>query len=93
MKKKISGVQIVTSIYGLLYLLFFVVSFIPSKDGSPVSDLVPFNPFDLEQIVNKLLFIIFLVGLFMTWKNKLIGGLFLLFTFIGMLCEIGRAHV
>lgn len=86
MKKYFSGLQIVAFIYGLLYLLFFIYSFIPSENGNPVSDLVPYKPYDLEQIVNKFLFVFFLVGLIMSWKNKLISGILLILTYIGMIC-------
>jgi len=83
-KKKHKGLQIAIYIYGLLYLIFFIVSFIPSENGNPVSDMVPFDPFDFEQIVVKLLFIIFVIGLVMTWKNRLIAGIIFIFWWICM---------
>jgi hypothetical protein len=85
-KKNFSGLQLITSIYGLLYLLFFIVSFIPFKEGGPVSDMVPFKPFDLEQIVVKLLFVVFIFGYYMTWKNKGVAGLIFILWWIGMWC-------
>jgi hypothetical protein len=43
-KKKIipTTLQILTSIYALLYLIFIIENFFPSKD---------FNPYDLENII------------------------------------------
>ena len=78
--------QIVTTLYGLLYLIFFVMSFIPSPGGNPVSDNPNFDPWDLEMIFVKLLFVVFLVGYFYSWKNKGIAGLIFILWFILMVC-------
>jgi hypothetical protein len=85
-KIKFTRLQMITGIYGLFYLVFFIASFFPSNSGNPTSDLVPYHPFDLEQILNKLLFLLFLTGFYLTWKHEALGGLLLIFTFIGMCC-------
>jgi hypothetical protein len=81
-----SALQVATTIYGLLYLFFFIVSFIPSGAGNPISDSPNFDPWDLEMIFVKLLFVVFLVGYFYSWKNGGIAGLIFLFWFILMVC-------
>ena len=79
------GLLITTSVFGLLYLLFIIVSFIPAPGGgSPVSTRVPFEPFDLEQIFVKLLFLLFLIGYLVVWKNELIGGAVFLLWWVAM---------
>jgi hypothetical protein len=78
-KKRSAGLLLATSVFGLLYLAFIILSFIPAQEGSPVSTTVPFKPFDLEQICVKLLFLLFLVGYVAAWKNEgVAGGTFLL---------------
>jgi hypothetical protein len=77
-------IQIITMIYGLLYLAFFVVSFIPSDTGNPVSDNPFFDPWDAEQIWVKLQFLLFLVGFYYSWKSKLISGIIYLVWYAGM---------
>jgi hypothetical protein len=81
-RRRSKALLIATSIFGVLYLIFFILSFIPAgmfggvfgPGGSPVSSTVPFEPFDLEQIFVKLLFLLFLVGYIVVWKNEGIGG-------------------
>jgi len=82
-----SALQVATTIYGLLYLYFFIWSFIhTSGAGNPISDNPNFDPWDLEMIFVKLLFVVFLVGYFYSWKNERIAGLIFLFWFILMVC-------
>ena len=69
--------QILTSIYALLYLIFIIDNFLPAKD---------FNPYDLENIIIKLLFVLFLVGYYLSWKNEGWAGLIFIFWWIGMWC-------
>jgi len=69
--------QILTSIYALLYLVFIIDNFLPAKD---------FNPYDLENIIVKLLFVLFLVGYYLSWNNEGGAGLIFIFWWIGMLC-------
>lgn len=81
-RRRSKALLIPTSIFGLVYLIFIILSFIPARmfggvfgpGGSPVSSTVPFEPFDLEQIFVKLLFLLFLVGYLAVWKNEGIGG-------------------
>ncbi len=61
---------IITSVYGLLYLLFIIDNFIPTEN---------FNPYDLENSVVKLAFVIFLLGFYMSWKNERIAGIVFIF--------------
>jgi hypothetical protein len=77
---------IATSVFGLLYLAFIVLSFIPAQEGSPVSSAVPFRPFDLEQICVKLLFLLFLVGYFAAWKNEGVAGAIFILWYGAMWC-------
>ena len=73
--------KIITSIYGLLYLIFIIDIFIPSKDEPP-ADI-------LWMVIVNLLFIVFLFGCFMfLWKNKWVGGLIFLIWYLGM-CYLG----
>jgi hypothetical protein len=65
---------VLLTIYGILYLVFVIIGFIPSQEGSPVSDSVPYHPFALEGSLVKILFVFFLVGFFMAWKNRLAAG-------------------
>jgi hypothetical protein len=81
-----SALLVVTSLYGLLYLAFFIMSFIPSPEGNPVSSAQHFDPFDLEQIYVKLLFVLFVVGYVFSWKNRLIAGLIFLIWFGLIVC-------
>jgi hypothetical protein len=61
---------ILTSLYGLLYLIF-IASGSYGTSGS-------------EPIVVKLLFVLFLVGYGITWKNEGLGGLIFVLWWIGM---------
>jgi hypothetical protein len=59
-----------TSLYGLLYLIF-IVSGNYAVDGS-------------EPTVVKLLFALFLVGYVVTWRNERLGGVVFVVWWIGM---------
>jgi hypothetical protein len=85
-KKRSKGLLIATSVFGLLYLAFIIVSFIPAQEGSPVSSAVPFKPFDLEQICVKSLFLLFLVGYFAAWKNEWVAGVIFTLWYAAMWC-------
>jgi hypothetical protein len=69
-----TALHVLLTIYGILYLVFVIIGFIPSQEGSPVSDSVPYHPFALEGSLVKILFVFFLVGFFMAWKNRLAAG-------------------
>lgn len=43
-----SVLHVLLAIYGILYLLFVIISFFPAEEGSPVSDRVPYHPFGLD---------------------------------------------
>jgi len=77
-------IQVITAIYALIYLVFFIFSFISSETGNPVSDLVPFNAWDTEQIWVKLQFVLFAVGFYWSWRSRLKAGLIYLVWFAGM---------
>lgn len=76
----------VTSLYGLLYLWFVIVSLIPAPEGNWISTTVPFDPFDAEQIGVKLLFLFFLAGYIAVWRNEGVGGAIFLLWWIAMWC-------
>ena len=82
-KKHSIGLLIATSIYGLLYAWFIAASFSTSGE-SWVSTTVPFEPFDLSGILVKLLFLLFLVGCLVVWKNELAGGVIFLLWWVAM---------
>lgn len=66
---------IAVSILAVLYLWVFIESLIPRPEGSWISNAVPFDPWDREQIFVKLLFLLFLVGYFAAWKNERTAGI------------------
>jgi hypothetical protein len=62
-KKKHSKVLLtLTTIYGILYLIFVITSFFE-------------GPYDFERIIVYLAFIIFLVGYYYSWRNEMIAGI------------------
>ena len=61
---------ILTSLYGILYLAF-ILSGSYGASGS-------------EPIVVRLLFVLFLVGYLVTWKNEGLGGLIFVLWWVGM---------
>lgn len=61
---------ILTSLYGVLYLAFML-------SGS-------YGASGSEPIVVRLLFVLFLVGYFVSWKNEGLGGLIFVFWWMGM---------
>ena len=78
-----STLHLLTSIYGLLYLMFFIASFFPSTIGL-VSESN--NPYDLENLIIKLLFVVFLVGYFISWKREGVAGLIFVLWWVAMWC-------
>lgn len=77
-------IQVITSLYGLLYLYFVVWSFIPTKNGNPISNNPSFDPWDSEMIWVKIQFVIFIIGFYYSWKNRLTSGFIYLFWYVGM---------
>ncbi len=81
---KFSTLQKATTIIGALFLLFFIVSFFSSSTGNPVSNKLPFNAFDKEQILNKLSFVLFAIGYLLTFKHKALAGITFILSWLGM---------
>jgi hypothetical protein len=72
--------KIITFIYGLLYLVFFIDNSITSSDEPGVSKI--------EKTVVTLLFVVFLIGYLFLWKNELFANLIFLLWYLGM-CYLG----
>ena len=72
-----SGLQSVSLIYGLLYLVFIVLASIPSTRGGIIGGLRP-ESVGLELALAQLLFLLFLVGCAASWPSELIAGLIFL---------------
>ena len=71
------------SIYLLLYLLWTLPGFIPDSGNSSPTGMEPvFGRFTTWWFIDKSMFLFFLIGYIITWKNKLIGGIMLLIWFI-----------
>ena len=83
-RKRSKALLIATSVFGLLYLWFIIVSFIPAPQGNWISTTVPFEPFDLEQIFVKLMFVLFLPGYFVAWKNEGAAGVIFILWWVVM---------
>ncbi|MBU0508655.1 hypothetical protein KKH27_07460 [bacterium] len=79
-----SALHVLLTIYGILYLVFVIIGFIPNQEGSRVSDSVPYHPFGLEGSLVKVLFVFFLVGFFTAWKNRLAAGVLFVLWWAGM---------
>lgn len=77
-----STLHLISSIYGFLYLIFIILSFLPSTIGL-VSESD--NPYDLENLVVKLLFVVFLAGFFVSWKREGIAGIIFVIWWVAML--------
>lgn len=75
---------IATSVFGLLYSWFVVVSFIPAPDGNWISSAVPYEPNRQAMVVFTLLFLLFLTGYLVVWTNELFGGMLFILWWIGM---------
>jgi peptidoglycan/LPS O-acetylase OafA/YrhL len=65
-KKKIPVLHALLTIYGLLYLIFIIDTFISSDT---------YDPYNAENIIVNLAFFFFLIGYFMAWKNEGLAGL------------------
>ena len=76
-KKKFSVLQIILTIFGLLYLLFIISNF------SPIDN---YDPYNLENIFVNLSFVLFLMGYYMVWKNEGVAGIIFIFWWIVMWC-------
>ncbi|MBU1097056.1 MAG: hypothetical protein KKB34_11295 [Bacteroidetes bacterium] len=65
-KKHSKVLLIITTIFGILYLIFIIDNFIS-------------EPHNLESTVVKLAFIVFLIGYYYSWKNEMIAGVIFIF--------------
>jgi hypothetical protein len=75
MKKPYSlPIQLISTVFAALYVVFFIYSFIPSPQGSPMADH-PYKPWDIEMILVKLLFVLFMTGYYYSWKSRLTAGI------------------
>ncbi len=74
-KKRFSVLQIILTIFGLLYLLFIV--------GFSIDN---YNLFNLEYIIVNLSFVLFLIGYYIVWKNEKVAGIIFIFWWVVMWC-------
>ena len=75
--KKLSVLQIILTIYGILYLSFIIGNFITIDN---------YDPFNLENIIVNLSFVLFLIGYYMVWKNEGVAGIIFIFWWVVMWC-------
>jgi hypothetical protein len=75
-KRKKRYLWILLLIYAVLYLLLF------STDN-----LASLNSWDVENSALKVLFVIFVIGYVISWKNELAAGKIFLLWFVGMCYE------
>ncbi len=80
-----TGLLTVLSAYGLLYLWFIITSFIPAPEGNWISSTVPFEPsWDRHFIAIRLMFVLFLPGYFVAWKNEGVAGVIFILWWVVM---------
>ncbi len=80
-----TGLLTTLSAYGLLYLWFIITSFIPAPEGNWISSRIPFEPsWDPEFIAIRLMFVLFLPGYFMAWKNEGVAGVIFILWWVVM---------
>ncbi len=74
-RQRSKGLLIAVSVFGVLYLWFIITSFIPAPEGNWISSTVPFEPsWDRHFIAIRLMFVLFLPGYFVAWKNEGVAG-------------------
>ncbi len=84
-KLRSTGLLTLLSAYGLLYLWFIITSFIPAPEGNWISSTVPFEPsWDREFIAIRLMFVLFLPGYFVAWKNEGVAGVIFILWWVAM---------
>jgi len=71
----LSILRILLSIYAVLYILI------------GWDDFLSFNYWNIEYSSLKILFVIFLAGYFISWKNELVASVIFILWFLGMCCE------
>ncbi len=74
-KLRSRGLLTTLSAYGLLFLWFIITGFIPAPEGHWISSAVPFEPsWAPDFIAIRLMFVLFLLGYFVAWKNERVAG-------------------
>ncbi len=74
-RQRSKGLLIAVSVFAVLYLWFIITSFIPAPEGNWISSTVPFEPsWDRHFIAIRLMFVLFLPGYFVAWKNEGVAG-------------------
>ncbi len=76
-KRKFSVLQIILTIYGLLYLLFIIASLNPIDN---------YEPYNLENIIVNLAFVLFLIGYYVVWKSERTAGIIFVIWWVVMWC-------
>ncbi len=80
-----TGLLTTLSAYGLLYLWFIITSFIPAPEGNWISSAVPFEPsWAPDFIAIRLMFVFFLSGYFVAWKNEGVAGIIFILWWVVM---------
>jgi hypothetical protein len=67
--------RILLAIYAVLYVIFITDNIVPRSN---------FNPWDIENIAIKVLFVVFVLGYIISWKYELTAGVIFILWFIGM---------
>jgi hypothetical protein len=84
-QRRSTGLLTALSVYGLLYLWFIITSFIPAPEGNWISSTVPFEPsWDRHFIAIRLMFVLFLPGYFVAWKNEGVAGVIFILWWVVM---------
>ncbi len=84
-RQRSTGSLKVLSAYALLYLWFIITSFIPAAEGNWISSTVPFEPsWDPEFIAIRLMFVLFLPGYVVAWKNERVAGVLFILWWVVM---------
>jgi hypothetical protein len=76
--RKLWTLRILLGIYAVLYVI------IGSEDFLSIN--AP-NSWDIEYSVLKILFALFVIGYFISWKNELVSGVVFILWFLGMCYE------
>jgi len=83
-KQRSKGLLIAVSVFGVLYLSFIIDSLIRGPSGLEISTTVPGDLWARAQIFVTLLFVLFLVGYFVAWKNERIAGVIFILWWVAM---------
>ena len=84
-RQRSKGLLIAVSVFAVLYLWFIITSFIPAPEGNWISSTVPFEPsWDRHFIAIRLMFVLFLPGYFVAWKNEGVAGVIFILWWVVM---------